>query len=209
MSDTLNVEIREETGTLRMRRLRKTGVIPAVLYGHGEGSQMLTVQSKELGKVIRAGNQVVTLTGGATGTALLKDIQWDPMGSDVLHLDLTRVKAGEAVEITIPLEIKGDSPGAKAGGTVRTVAHDVAIECPADKVVEKIEVNINALELGQSITAADLDLPEGATPKDPSALIVQCVESSAAASDEAEAEEGATPAEPEVIGRKSEDEESE
>ena len=189
-----------------MRRLRKTGKIPAVLYGHGEGTLMLSISSQELNNVIRAGNHVVKLKGGVDDTALIKDIQWDPMGSDVLHLDLSRVAAGEAVQVTLSVELKGVAPGTKSGGTLRHRVHEIDVECPADKVPEKIEININELQLDQSITAGEIEIPEGAKLLiADDEVVVQCVVVEAA--EEPEPGDESVAAEPEVIGRKKEDEE--
>jgi len=209
VSDILNVEKRDTTGTLRIRRMRQAGMIPAVLYGHGKETISLTVSGKELDNVIRLGHHVVALKGGVNESALIKDIQWDPLGSDVLHLDLSRITAGELVQVMLPVELKGVAPGTKSGGTLRFLRHELEIECPADKLTDKLEVNINHLELEQSITAGQVELPPAATlVSSPEDVVVQCVVVEEQAEIEP-GEEGAESAEPEIIGRKKEDEEVE
>ena len=163
MADTLNVEKREETGSLRMKRLRQTGKIPAVLYGHGKGTEMLCVLEKELTKAIDHGSHVVQLQGAATESALIKAVQWDAFGIKIVHLDLTRVDATEAVEVTLPIELRGDAAGTHHGGVVNFLKHHVSIMCPANLVPEKIELKIANLDLDQVIDASQLVLPEGAS----------------------------------------------
>lgn len=208
MTDQLNVENREETGTLRMRRLRKAGKIPAVLYGHGQDTVHLQVLAKDVQAAIRHGSQFVELKGSINESALIKEVQWDAFGSDVLHLDLARVDAGEAVEVSLTVELVGDAPGSRAGGMIRHQLHEIEIRCPASVLPEKLELKINDLELGQSLAAADIPLPAGASLKTAAdEIVVQCIETTEVPEPEEVAEAG--PAEPEVIGRKSDDDESE
>ena len=188
-----------------MRRMRKAGKIPAVLYGHGEDVMMVSIPTRDVDLAVRHGNQIVEIGGAASGSALIKDVQWDAFGSAVLHMDLARVDATELVEVTLNIELKGTAPGTKTGGTVKHVLSEITIACPANALPDKLELSINNLELDQSLTVKDLDLPEGASVvSDDSAMIVQCVEESAAAEEEeAEATDG--PSEPEVIGGKKEE----
>ena len=144
-----------------MKRLRQTGQIPAVLYGLGKDSLMLSADAKQLNKVIHLGNPVVTLSGAANEEVLIKQVQWDAFGIDVLHVDFTRLDKDQVVEITVPLELKGDSPGAKKGGDVNLLMHDIKLNCPISSIPEKLGVGIDSLDLDQSISAGDLSLPEG------------------------------------------------
>ncbi len=206
MSDTISVEKRETTGTLRVRRLRNTGHVPAVLYGHGEDTIMLSVNGKDLNNAIRLGHHVVKLSGAANGSALIKEIQWDALGMEVLHLDFARIDESEAVTVTLPVELKGNAPGTKSGGTLRHLAHELEITCPANVLPDRLEININHLELDESITAGQIELPKGAfLTGPPEEIVCQCVVIEALEVEEEAA--AAESAEPEVIGRKKEDEE--
>ena len=203
--DVLNVEKRELLGSANSRRLRRAGKIPAVLYGHGKDPVSLSILSDEIRAVMRHGGQLVDLKGGVTDTAFLKEIQLDALGSTVLHVDLTRVVAGETVDVTVKVEARGVAPGTKQGGTVENPVHEVQITCPATAIPDKIELSINDLQLDQSLTAGDLELPKGASLiTDAATVIVSCSEVV-----EVEDELAASPAdgsEPEVIGRKADDE---
>ena len=202
MADILNCEKRETTGTLRMRRLRQSGLIPAMLYGKGD-NESLQIPSKDISAAIRHGSQIVELKGCCNESALIKEVQWDAFGVDVLHVDLTRIDASEAVELTLSVELVGVAPGTKTGGMVKQMLHSVDVSIPATNVPEKLEVKINDLELNGVIKASEISLPEGATLITPADdVVVQCVETSA---QEEETEPSDTPAEPEVIGRKADD----
>ena len=120
-----------------MRRLRQSGNIPAVLYGRGENIQ-LTISSRDIGNAVRHGSRIVELKGVVNESALIKHIQWDPLGDDVLHLDLTRIDASEVVELTLQVHLVGDAPGTHHGGTLKHLLHEVQVGCPADKVPEKL-----------------------------------------------------------------------
>ncbi|MDG1875103.1 MAG: 50S ribosomal protein L25 [Mariniblastus sp.] len=189
-----------------MKRLRQTGQIPAILYGHGEGGVMLSVCERDLNKAIDTGSHIVDLVGDTKESALIKDVQWDAFGIKVLHVDLTRVDATEAVEVTIPIELKGDPVGTHHGGTVNFHQHEITIFCPANVLPDKIDLKVSDLDVDQSITAGDIPLPPGAKIAEaPETPIVSCsvvVEKAAADSEESGASE------PEVIGGKKDEEES-
>lgn len=206
MSDVIEVKKREETGTLRMRRLRAAGRVPAVIYGQGKDSVAVSIATRDVEKMIQSGRYIVALNGDVTEDALIKEVQWDAFGSEVLHLDFARIDASEAVEVSLSVELRGDAPGTRNGGVIKHSLHELTIRCPADKMPEHLEVNINELELDQSITAGEIELPPSAELLiDGSEIVVACVTPTAEA-EAAEGEEGGM-AEPEVIGRKADDEE--
>ncbi len=204
MADTLNVAIREQLGTNKTRQLRQAGQIPAILFGHGEKNVNLAIPTKEIEGAIRHGAKLVDIRGAVSDSALISDIQWDSFGSTVLHVDLTRVSADEKVQVVVPVELRGDAPGVREGGVVEHVTHEIEIECAANALPEKITVNLNEMHMGASVSASDLELPEGATLlSEAEAVIVHVIEPTA----DADAEEvpGADGAEPEVIGAKDEE----
>jgi large subunit ribosomal protein L25 len=207
MAEVLNVKERPDHGKRESRRLRRDGAIPAILYGHKEASVALAVSSDEMAAVVRHGGRVVELKGVVNEKALIRELQWDTFGTEVLHVDLTRVSEHERVTVQVTLELRGQAPGAKAGGLVELLLHELEIDCEALSIPEKIEVNVKDLEIGSDIKASDLKLPPGVTLlTDPETMVVHCVEP---VSEEEFAEAEAGTAEPEVIGRKAEDEEDE
>ena len=201
---TLKVELRKESGKRANRRLRDSGLVPAVLYGHGKPVNSLTLIADELDVAVRHGNRFVALSGGLAENAFIKDVQWNTWGTGVLHVDFARVDAHEKVHVTVAVELRGEAPGSKDGGVVRLALHTIELECEAASIPEKIDVNINHLEFGKTLHVSDLELPQGVRPLvDTATVVVSCVAPVEVSEDETAAEE----AEPEVIGRKKADEE--
>lgn len=207
MAETLNVKPRDLRGKREARRLRRSGSIPAVLYGHGEANCSLTVGADEMSLVVRRGGRVVDLKGAVNEKALIRDLQWDIYGTHVMHVDFARVSEHERIEVKVTVELRGQAIGAKDGGVVEHFVHEVEIECEALSIPDKLDLNINDLKIGDSLTAADLKLPPGVTLiSDSEAVLVHCAQPR----DEEEiGAAGAGAAEPEIIGRKAEDEEAE
>lgn len=206
MADILNCEKRDFTGTLRNRRLRESGKIPAVLYGRGDNIK-LSIATRDIDAAIRHGSQIIELKGDCNESAQIKEVQWDAFGVDVLHVDLSRIDATELVDLTLQVELVGVAPGTKTGGMVKHMLHRVDVCCPANTVPEKLELKINDLELNGVLKVSDIRLPDGATMvTGADEIVVQCVEASATS--EETAADADAPSEPEVIGRKADDEES-
>ena len=208
MTDVLHVQKRTETGTLRMRRMRREGQIPAVLYGHGAESVALSVPTRDVNAWLRQASHIVQLQGDFTESVVVKEVQWDAFGVDVLHIDFARIDEKESLELELQVELKGDAPGTKMGGIVKHVVHRLTVRGPATQLPDRLELNINQLEVGGALKASDLELPESVELVGESdEVLVMCSEASAAAEESDEASD--SPAEPEVIGRKSgEDDES-
>ncbi len=203
MSETLEVKKRELVGKRRLKQLRSQGLVPAVLYGHGEENVNLCVKKDALGLVIRHGSKILSLTGDINDTALLREVQWDTFGVEVLHIDLNRVSQSEAVQVVLPVELHGEAPGSSEGGQVNFVTHELTIMCPAASVPEHLVVNINGLHLGQSIHANEVALPEGAKMVTAAAVVVvQCVKPQVM---QDEAAVAGTGAEPELIRKPKEE----
>ncbi|MCR9120122.1 MAG: 50S ribosomal protein L25 [bacterium] len=205
MADIIECSKREGAGTTIAKRLRAAGSVPAILYGHGEESLPIAIPSGRIDPLIESGVQVVEFSGDLSESALIKAIQWDALGMNILHVDFLRVRKGEKVEVTVAIELVGDAQGANDGGIINHILHAVNIECFVTKIPESFSVNISSLGLGEAIAVDALDLPEGAVVLDPAdSVIVQC-EYQAAESEEGE-EGAAGGIEPEVIGRSEDDE---
>jgi large subunit ribosomal protein L25 len=207
MADVLKVEKRGQTGSAATRRLRRSGSIPAVLYGHGEETQHLAIPATQVKAVARNHSKMVELSGAITDTALVSELQWDPLGIDVLHLDLIRVNLKEKVDVTVAIQSHGDPVGVREGGVFVENAHDVEVRCSAGAIPDNIGLNVNELHIGQSLLASDLDLPEGVELLSPADTVVVHVEEPRAELDEEQAAEGSIGLEPEVISKGGEDKE--
>jgi large subunit ribosomal protein L25 len=207
MVESLNTKLREKLGKHSTRRLRRVGEVPAELYGHGQSNVHLTIPSSELRTVLRHGAHLVELKGAVNESALIRQVQWDAFGTDILHLDLARVSAEETVEVSLPVELRGTAAGVKDGGIVQQIVHSVRILCPAGLIPDKLEARISQLAVNDHFTAEQLELPQGATLlSNPEQIIAMCV------TPLAQAEPEAVPAElsePELIGRKPKEDETE
>jgi large subunit ribosomal protein L25 len=208
MSDVLHVEVRQERGSRAAQKLRGAGRIPAVLYGHGEENIALTIPQEEIETAVRHRAHLVNLEGGVTESALIQSLQWDTFGVEILHADLYRVRKGEKHEAVVAVQLRGEAPGAKEGGIVQLVLHEIEIMCPVELIPDVFEVSVNDLHLHGEITAGQIPLPEGASLiSNADEVVVHCIDAAriAAPLDE-EAVPAGEGAEPEVIGRKKEEE---
>ena len=151
---------RSKGGKHSNRRLRHSGQTPAVLYGHGEANVCLSVPSDLLATALRHGSRLVGLTGAVNESAFVRDLQWDTYGTHVLHVDFTRISVDELVKVHLTVELRGHAPGITEGGAVEQLIHDVQIECPAGAIPEKLLVSVNQLKLNDTITLAQLELPD-------------------------------------------------
>ena len=204
MAEQLTVQIRETRGTRRSRRLRDSGKIPAVLYGHKQETVWLTLPAEQLDAAVRHGARLVQLSGAVSEQAFIRELQGDTWGKQILHVDLARISAHEKVKVTVPVELRGMAPGVKEGGIIEHQLHDVEIECEATEIPERLAVNINHLGLNESITADQIELPPTARLLiDADSVVVQCVVPTEAPEVEAPA---AGEEEPEVIRRRPEEE---
>jgi len=208
----LEVHPREEAGSNAMKRLRRQGFIPGVLYGLKQQPRLLQVHHEEMATLLREGNRTVELRlGGKVQTALLKDLQYDHLGDHVIHADFVRVNLAETLKIRVPLRFSGVAKGHAAGGIVEHKLSELEIECLPDRIPEEVNVVITDLDVGKSLHVRELDLPDGVTsPLDPETVVVSvsmvAVEEE---EEEAEAPEAEASQEPEVIQRKEREGEAE
>jgi large subunit ribosomal protein L25 len=194
-SDTkVHAEVRENFGKGFARRLRAAGKIPAVIYGHGTDPVHVALPGHQIALLIRRANVVLELdVNGRKELTLVKDVQKDPVHQIIEHIDLLVVKKGEKVQVDVPVTLIGESA---AGTVVAQDANTVLLEVEATHIPERVELDIDGLEDGTHITAADLKLPKGASlAVDPETLIVAISVPSGAADDEIAAADAAVAAE--------------
>lgn len=197
MIETIEVAKRDVLGSRAMIKIRERGLIPAILYGHGEENVCLTLPLETVNNLIKHGTKLVSLTGGVVDTALLRSVQWSSMGDRVIHVDFARVSQTETVEVTLPIHLHGEAPGAQsAAGQLRFVTHEIVVRCPAASIPEYLVCEIGSLQLGQSIHVNELKLPEGASPVTPGSIVIVQV---AVASGEAAPADTSGQVEPELI----------
>ena len=212
MSDkkVLKAEIRQSAGTSKTVALRKSGKMPAVVYGHKKGTVSIALDRHEFITALHHGHRIFEVDlDGTTETLLVKDAQYDHLGRDMIHADLVRVDLQEKVTVTVPLELKGTSAGSHEGGVIDEHLDRLEIECTVATIPENIVFLIKEVHLGDSVHASDIELPAGMVLKtSPDALILTCHIAAAAqsAEDEAVHEGEEAPTSPEVITEKNQEE---
>jgi large subunit ribosomal protein L25 len=201
-SVVLKTQKRDVRGTKASERLRRQGLVPAVLYGHKEATEAVSLAHDALLDAIRHGARVVDLhSDKGIQKAQIPELQWDHLGKDVLHADFKRVSADERITIQIRIELRGIAPGVTAGGLLEQPMHTVTIECLAIAVPDSIRVNVAELQLDGAIHVRDLTLPAGVKAMDdPDAVVVHVAPPQA--EPEPTAAEAAAQAEPEIVGRR-------
>jgi large subunit ribosomal protein L25 len=207
----LAAENRSEAGKGAARRLRASGRVPAVLYGHGTKPQHLSVDARQFGQALRTDAGVNVLISLEVGRnqhlALAKEIQRHPVKGNLIHVDFIQVRRGEKVHVQVPVHLVGEAPGAREGGILDQDLYQLNVEAEVTAVPEAVEADVSGLGIGDVLRVADLKAPDGAVIlDDPEASVVSVVaptveaEPEAEEAEEGEAAEGAEAAAPEGAG---------
>ena len=202
-------EVRERLGSRYSKRLRDSGRLPIVVYGHGKDPASISVDAKETISHIMHGERVFTIdVGGQQETVLLRDVQFDHLGDGIIHCDLSRVDLDETTHAHVHVVLKGEAKGLKQADTL--LMHPVTeltVECKLKDLPDEIVVNISNLGSGDSIHASDIEMPSGVKLlSDGDDILAQIVHSGGDVESAEEAEVSAD-AQPEVISEKKDDEE--
>jgi large subunit ribosomal protein L25 len=169
MADNVDLQAkpREERGKNAARRLRASGMLPAVLYGDGDGSSTaLAVPDRVVDYTLQhmGDNALYDIDLGAGGsTARIVDVQRDPVSGRLLHVDFSPVDMLERIEVTVPLHVVGEAPGTEEGGVLQQVAYEVQIETLPGDIPQELTLDISSLGMNENLTLADLRLPDGIT----------------------------------------------
>jgi large subunit ribosomal protein L25 len=163
---TLEVAPRRRSGTGALKRLRREGLVPAIIYGRKFENQNLKVSSRALRELLAhstSENVLVNLQieGGGRQLALIQDVQHDAVSGGILHVDFHAVKEDEKIHAQVPIELVGEPAGVKHGGLLEHQIHSLDIHCLPKDLPDKISVDVRSLEIGHAIHLRDLTLPEG------------------------------------------------
>ena len=208
---SFNATAREGTGKGAARSLRREGLVPAVIYGHGRDPISLSLNARDLDKMlghIQAESTVIDITvGGQTAKTLIREIQRHPIKRQILHVDFQALVAGEKVTVSIPITLTGIPEGVKLeGGVLDQTLRELEIEVDPSNIPDHIELDVTNMVIGDSKHISDLTLPEGVeVMDDPETSVAvlaapRAVIEETAAPEAVEGAEGAA-AEPEVIGK--------
>jgi large subunit ribosomal protein L25 len=210
-SAQLSGNVRDNSGKGVARSLRSSGRVPAIIYGHGREPQSLSIDTRELEKLlshISAENTVIDLTvDGKSARTLIREIQRHPFKRQILHVDFQELVAGEKVIVRLPIVLMGVPAGVRMdGGVLDQTLRELEVEVDPSNIPNHVEVDVTELHIGSSVHVSDITLPEGVEIVGDGDASVCVVSAPRAAVEETAAEAADESAEPEVIRAKKTDE---
>jgi len=168
--DTLQVELRQTKSRGELNKLRLNGFVPGVLYGDIEQNINLSIKKNSLEKLLKLGNfmsKVIDIkVDGKDFKVLPRDIEFDKVSNQPIHIDFQKLSAGTKVVVWIPVRFINENicPGLKIGGVLNIVRRKVELRCPADQIPSELTVDLSQSEIGESIRISNVTLPENVKP---------------------------------------------
>ncbi|MDA0870659.1 MAG: 50S ribosomal protein L25/general stress protein Ctc, partial [Proteobacteria bacterium] len=168
--DTLQVELRQTKSRGELNKLRLNGFVPGVLYGDIETNINLSIKKNSLEKLLKFGNfmsKVIDIkVDGKDFKVLPRDIEFDKVTNQPIHIDFQKLSAGTKVVVWIPVRFINENicPGLKIGGVLNIVRRKVELRCPADQIPSELTVDLSKSEIGESIRISNVTLPENVKP---------------------------------------------
>ncbi|HTN24034.1 MAG TPA: 50S ribosomal protein L25 [Solirubrobacteraceae bacterium] len=162
----LAITPRDPEGSRATRRLRRAGRVPGILYGGDSAPVTFSVDARELRHALAATGAVLEVVDEGSATpAILKSAQYHPVRGETMHVDLLRVNLDVAIHAVVPLELTGadDSPGVKEGGVLEQITRELNIEALPTSIPESISHDVSALEINDTVTLAQITVPDGIT----------------------------------------------
>jgi large subunit ribosomal protein L25 len=163
---SLSASPRTDKGKGAARKLRATGQVPGIIYGHGREPQSLSINAREFARLaerVRITSTVIELAlDGKTARTLIREIQRHPIKRELLHVDFQELVAGEKVTVSVPLRFIGTADGVKnGGGILEEVMHQIHVRCDPANIPDHLDVDVTPLTIGHSYHISDLKLPDG------------------------------------------------
>jgi large subunit ribosomal protein L25 len=159
----LNASLREKKGKEANKKLKAKGSVPAILYGREKDNISLTVNAKELAKIISVGENAIismTMTDNMQETVILKDWQLHPYNGTILHADFYRISLEESIEAKVPLGVAGVAPGQKTGGVLDILLREIEVRALPLQIPDKFGIDVSRLEIGDIIHVKDIQMGE-------------------------------------------------
>src|SRR3954453_3030167 len=169
---------RNELGSRANKRLRDSGMLPGVIYGHKEAIIPITLPRKEVVSHLTHGAHLFDLAiDGKSEKVLIKEVQYDHLGLEVIHVDFARVSLDEKVEVTVPLELKGTPKGEEEGAVLQQIVAELEVECLVTDIPEVIRYNVSEMKLDDVLHLKDIPLPQGVKAlQDEDLIVATCAE---------------------------------
>ena len=167
---TISASERERVGKGSARAARRAGLVPAVIYGDKKDPVGITMESREVTKIVHQpgiyGRLLEIDVAGKKSTVLTRDIQFHPVSDNIMHMDFLRVSQSATVAVAVAVEFINEDkcPGIKIGGVLNVVRYEVELNCPATAIPEKITIDLEGVKIGDSIHISAIPLPDGITP---------------------------------------------
>jgi large subunit ribosomal protein L25 len=194
----LKGELRKSTGKSDARRARREGKVPAIVYGEGKDPESVTLPHHEFRMAVDGGARVIDLDLAARGVerVLLSEVQFDPLGMNVVHADFLRMDPEHEISLGIPIDFEGAPKGLAEGGVLTILRDSLSVRCLPRDIPERFLVDVSHLELNTSIPAGKIPLPSGVKlAQDEHDTIVTCAIPRVKVEETPAAAEGAVPAE--------------
>ncbi len=161
---------RDHVGSAAARTIRKSGGVPAIVYGGRGGPEKVTLNYKEVWKQVETGHFLSTVymlnVNGKKTRVIPKDVQFDPVRDFLEHVDFLRLAKDAVVEVGVPVHVinEEEAPGLKRGGVLNMTRHEVELSCPADAIPDYVEVDVTGMDIGDSVHISQVTLPDNVTP---------------------------------------------
>jgi large subunit ribosomal protein L25 len=196
----LKAEVREHTGSKAVRKVRQQGRIPAIAYGHKQAPVAISLDEHDFVEGLHHGHRIMDVqVGRKKEKMIVKEVQYDYLGRNIIHVDLMRVDMSETIKVAVPIELKGNAAGTHEGGIIEEHVDRLEIEAKVTDIPETIIVSVKDVHVGDALHAGQIELPAGVKlAGSPETLLVTC--HLVAAAKTAEEVEEETPTAPEVIG---------
>ncbi len=164
----LTANVRKSTGKGTSRALRREGLVPAVLYGPNTDPLILSVNAREMEKLLKDSGTAkapmnLTIKNGETAqkTAMIKEIQMHPVSRSFIHVDFYEISMDRKIQVQVPVEIRGQAPGVEDGGALQIVRREIDVLCLPLDIPESILIDVSSLKIGDSVHVEDISIPEG------------------------------------------------
>ncbi|MGH2925252.1 MAG: 50S ribosomal protein L25 [Solirubrobacterales bacterium] len=162
---TLNVAERTDFGSRPSRRMRRSGLVPGIVYGGGGEPRPFQVAERDARTVLLHGGALIDLQfdGASPTPVVIKEQQRDPVRGRLIHLDLLEVKLDQLIEAEVPIELLGieEAPGVKEGGVLEHVTHQITIEALPTAIPESIAADVSGMTIGDTLQLSAISAPEG------------------------------------------------
>lgn len=204
----ITAHVRQGTGSAEVGRLRRAGSLPCVVYGDAGENTSILIDTHEFGQMLRhhTGENLIAdlnVEGVGTRKVMIKEIQRDPVSDELLHVDFSDISMTRKMKVSITVELFGEAEGVQAGGVLEHLLREVEVECLPGDLVEMLEVDVSALNIGDHLSVGDMNWDPVLTILT-APNIALCAVAAPRVEEEPDEEEVEEGAEPEVVGKEGE-----